>query len=185
MTSAEVARILRAKRVGRGKYMAKCPAHREKTGSLSISDMGAGCTRVHCFAGCAQADVLRAAGLTWRDLKPGGAVDPEIRGRLADEAKLEKLNRQFGLVLWLEAIEPERSRYWQAAIRRILREIEPLYWKLMPDKERFDRIRAFETKQYRNRRLDWLYEHRRQHGIHGSGNGTKAGKVEVQPERIH
>src|SRR5882672_11701867 len=89
VSPSEIARLLRGRRSGRGKWMAKCPAHREKTGSLSITDMGQGNTRLNCFGGCNQADVIKAAGLTWRDLKPGGVMTPEIRGRLADERKLE------------------------------------------------------------------------------------------------
>lgn len=174
MSPAEVARALKGRRIGRGKWMARCPSHREKTASLSITDMQNGNTRLNCFAGCAQADVLKAAGMMWRDLKPGGAVDRELRGRLADEGKLEKLTRQFGLALWLEAIEPKRSRYWQAVMLRVIREMEPLYWKIMPDRERFEKIREFEEKDYRNKRLDWLHERemRRQHGVDGSAAST-------------
>lgn len=51
-------------------WIAKCPAHDDKTPSLSISigrekpDL----ILIHCFAGCTLDSVLRAAGLTFRDL---------------------------------------------------------------------------------------------------------------------
>lgn len=69
MTSTEIAKRFHGRRIGKGKWMAKCPAHRERTGSLSITDMGNGNTRLHCFAGCSQGDVIEAAGLQWKDLR--------------------------------------------------------------------------------------------------------------------
>lgn len=137
--------------------MAKCPVHREKTGSLSITDMGQGKTRLHCFGGCVQADVLRAVGLNWKDLRPDGAVSTEIKGRLADEEKLERLEQRYGIMRWLTVAEPEKRRYWEAAMRRVMAEMEPPYWEVMPDKEKQDKITEFEMKDYRNKRLDWLY----------------------------
>lgn len=138
--------------------MGKCPAHHEKTGSLSITDMGYGKTRLHCFGGCDQRDVLRAVGLTWTDLRPDGDVGAEIKGRLADEQKLEKLQRQYSVMQWLAVVEPEKRRYWAAAMRRVLAELEPLYWEVMPDMERVEKMTEFEMKDYRNKRLDWLRE---------------------------
>jgi len=181
LNPAEVARVFRARRIGRGKWMAKCPAHRERTGSLSITDMGAGNTRLHCFSGCSQADVLEAAGLKWKDLKLGGTLEPEILGKFADERKLQHLERKYGLMQWLASLE--RRQYWEAAMRRVLAVMEPLYWKVIPDKERFDRIREFEQKEYKNRRLDWQY--RRQHGIDRAASSTGESSKEVRPESLH
>lgn len=69
MTPDQIARILHGRRYAKGKWMAKCPVHRERTASLSITDMGRGNTRLHCFAGCSQLDVIEAAGLQWKDLR--------------------------------------------------------------------------------------------------------------------
>jgi len=52
---------------GNGKWIARCPAHQDKSPSLSIADTGTR-TLIHCFAGCEAADVLAAVGLGWRDL---------------------------------------------------------------------------------------------------------------------
>ena len=49
---------------GSGQYMAKCPAHPDKKASLSISQGDKGGIVLHCFAGCDNADILEAAGLT-------------------------------------------------------------------------------------------------------------------------
>ena len=71
--------------------MGRCPAHKERTGSLSITEMGGGKTRLHCFGGCSQRAVLDALGLTWRDLSPDTRIDPEVirQIRAADRAARE------------------------------------------------------------------------------------------------
>jgi len=51
-----------------GQWLAKCPAHDDRTASLSIKQADDGRTLVHCFAGCGAADVVTAAGLTLADL---------------------------------------------------------------------------------------------------------------------
>jgi hypothetical protein len=54
---------------GEGRWSARCPAHNDKSPSLSIADAG-GKVLLHCFTGCAAEDVLEAVGLSWRDLYP-------------------------------------------------------------------------------------------------------------------
>ncbi|UVM55370.1 AAA family ATPase [Pseudomonas sp. B21-012] len=51
-------------------FMAVCPAHQDKSPSLSLSRAGDGSALVHCFAGCKTQDVLGAVGLATRDLFP-------------------------------------------------------------------------------------------------------------------
>jgi hypothetical protein len=36
--------------------------------------------------------------------------------------------------------------------------MEPLYWEVMPDKERVEKMTQFEMDDYRAKRLDWLRE---------------------------
>jgi hypothetical protein len=48
-------------------WLVSCPAHPDSTPSLSIR-LGNKGWLLHCFAGCAAADVIAAAGLTWDDL---------------------------------------------------------------------------------------------------------------------
>lgn len=50
-----------------GGYMVKCPCHNDKTASLSVG-MGEKGIVLHCMAGCDSSDIVRALGLTWRDL---------------------------------------------------------------------------------------------------------------------
>ena len=53
--------------MGAGRWMALCPAHADKTPSLSVRDAD-GKVLLYCFAGCPSADVLSSIGLTWQDL---------------------------------------------------------------------------------------------------------------------
>lgn len=52
---------------GEGRWDARCPAHDDRSPSLSIRSAGESIL-IHCFAGCDPGDVLAAVGLSWRDL---------------------------------------------------------------------------------------------------------------------
>lgn len=54
---------------GNGRWYARCPAHEDKSPSLSIADTGEK-VLIHCFAGCSAEEILVALGLTWTDLYP-------------------------------------------------------------------------------------------------------------------
>lgn len=66
-------RFTDAKQCGQNKWQAKCPCHDDSTASLSITRADDGRWLLHCFAGCATADVIAAAGLEWSDL--GGQAE--------------------------------------------------------------------------------------------------------------
>lgn len=76
MTAADFAEVLHARRAGAGKWSARCPAHPDRSPSLSIQEGRDGRVLVHCFAGCEPADVLSALGLTWKDVC-GSPMSPE------------------------------------------------------------------------------------------------------------
>ena len=54
-------------------WTARCPAHDDRTPSLSIATGEAGQILLRCFAGCALDDVLESLGLKVTDLFPGSA----------------------------------------------------------------------------------------------------------------
>lgn len=64
-----LARLEGVKTAGDGRWYARCPAHDDKSPSLSIRDTGEKIL-IHCFAGCDSEDVLTAVGLAWNDLYP-------------------------------------------------------------------------------------------------------------------
>lgn len=51
-------------------WIAKCPAHDDRSPSLSIRDAG-GQILIHCFGGCKALDVVHAVGLELSDLFAG------------------------------------------------------------------------------------------------------------------
>jgi hypothetical protein len=68
-TSLLLDRLEHVKATGQGKWLARCPAHDDRSPSLSIRETGDR-VLVHCFAGCAVSDVLLALGLGMADLFP-------------------------------------------------------------------------------------------------------------------
>ena len=69
-TSELLSRLDGVRETGPGRCVARCPAHDDRSPSLSIKDCGDGRVLVHCFAGCETEDVLSAIGLTFADLMP-------------------------------------------------------------------------------------------------------------------
>lgn len=65
-----LARLEGVRARGSGRWVARCPSHHDRTPSLSIRVAGDGALLVHCFAGCAAADICAALGLELSDLFP-------------------------------------------------------------------------------------------------------------------
>jgi hypothetical protein len=70
--SAVLERLERVKQTGPGRWIARCPAHEDRSPSLSIRELDDGQTLLHCFAGCGAIEVLDSLGLDWSALFPGG-----------------------------------------------------------------------------------------------------------------
>lgn len=58
------------KRTGPNRWMACCPAHDDKSPSLTIRELDDGRVLVHCFSGCSIEEILSSVGLTFSDLYP-------------------------------------------------------------------------------------------------------------------
>ena len=69
-SNAILSRLDKVREIGSNRWIASCPAHEDKSPSLSIRELPDGRTLVHCFAGCATEDVLSAVSLSWKDLRP-------------------------------------------------------------------------------------------------------------------
>ncbi len=63
-------RLEGVKQVGPNRWVAKCPAHNDRSPSLSVSLGDDGKLLIWCFAGCGAADVMAAVGLELSDLYP-------------------------------------------------------------------------------------------------------------------
>lgn len=152
MTAMELAIMLNAKRIRRGQWMAKCPVHKEDTPSLSIRDMGNRMS-IRCFGcGAKGTQVMEAMGLHASDLFiDTRTMTPELRGRLKDEYRLERLKAEvieyIGKQYFFDA---SRSAYWRKAEERALRQIQELQDKLYPEgkimRERKEKYKRFIAK---------------------------------------
>ena len=65
-------RLDRVKQTAPGRWIARCPAHADKSPSLSIRELDDGRVLVNCFGGCGAIDVLESLGLDWSALFPPG-----------------------------------------------------------------------------------------------------------------
>lgn len=83
-------RLDRVRRAGKG-WIARCPAHDDRSASLSIGEGDDGRVLLHCFAGCAAAGVVAAVGLELGDLFPrrldAGHLSPDARRRVSMETR--------------------------------------------------------------------------------------------------
>ena len=86
-----IARLDRVRHSGRGGYTARCPAHEDRTASLSITSGDDGRVLLHCFAGCSAADVVSATGLQIADLF---VRRPTESMTFAERAALREQSRQ-------------------------------------------------------------------------------------------
>lgn len=55
---------------GRNKWLAKCPAHKDKRPSLSIREADSGAVLLKCWTGCAVAEIAGAVGMELSELFP-------------------------------------------------------------------------------------------------------------------
>lgn len=67
-TDALISRLESVKRTGSGRWMARCPSHKDKHASLSVRELDDGRILLHCFAACDVGEVLGAIGMTVNDL---------------------------------------------------------------------------------------------------------------------
>lgn len=68
--SALIDRLEGVKRTGPDRWLARCPAHDDRSASLSIRELDDGRVLAHCFAGCAVAEIVAAVDLRLDDLFP-------------------------------------------------------------------------------------------------------------------
>jgi hypothetical protein len=85
-----------------GSYTACCPAHADKSPSLSIREEG-GKIVLHCFAGCEVSAVIGAVGMDMTDLFPPKQIDyarpqPKVRFFASDLLKLIQFETQVVMV---------------------------------------------------------------------------------------
>jgi hypothetical protein len=107
-SAREIAHLLHGNRCGSG-YIARCPAHDDRTPSLSLCDASDGMVLVHCHTGCSQEAVLDA-------LRSKGLWPERSERRWLTHAEWQEQRRYAA-----EMRERIRaSRYWALAIAPLL-----------------------------------------------------------------
>ena len=109
-----------------GNWVACCPAHDDKSPSMTIREVDDGKVLVHCFAGCSVDEILGAVGLDVQDLFPERLADaPPQRRPFNAHDVLEALESEALIVcLTAEKIhagnglsKEELDRLWLASSR--------------------------------------------------------------------
>lgn len=67
---ALLAHLDSVKRTGAERWIAKCPAHDDRTPSLSVRELEDGRVLVKCFAGCGFDEIVSKAGVDTNELFP-------------------------------------------------------------------------------------------------------------------
>lgn len=85
------------------RWIAKCPAHDDRTPSLAVRETVDRRILIHCFAGCTALDVVSAVGMDMADLQPRLDRDHYhpfafARAEIAQRRKLEEEIRHHSLV---------------------------------------------------------------------------------------
>lgn len=114
MTAGAFAELLQARPAGAQRWQARCPAHEDRSPSLSIREGQDGRVLIHCFAGCTHTAILEKLGLAPVNLFAGPPPSPAQLAMLqaereARETKTRKQRRELGAA-W------DRVRKWQAVV---------------------------------------------------------------------
>lgn len=70
MIDAILSRLHRVKKTGRGSWLACCPAHNDRSPSMTLRECDDGRILAHCFGGCSIAEIVASVGLGWDEWFP-------------------------------------------------------------------------------------------------------------------
>jgi hypothetical protein len=114
MTALQVAQHFSAKKTGRGKWIAKCPAHPDRHASMTVTEGKTG-VLIRCWSnGCNIRDIVESAGLKMDHLfyTSSRKLDPKVRAEMerkqrAGEHAAKEVSRRVRY--WLD-----ETRKWEA-----------------------------------------------------------------------
>lgn len=97
-----LSRLAKVKPTGRGTWIACCPAHEDRSPSMTVRDCDDGRVLVHCFAGCSVHDILGAVGMDIAELFPPKPIEhaKPIRRPFPAADVLEALAMESLIVLY-------------------------------------------------------------------------------------
>lgn len=70
-----LSRLEKVRPTGRGTWVACCPAHEDRTPSMSVREVDDGRILLHCFADCSVESILGAVGLDFDALFPDKPIE--------------------------------------------------------------------------------------------------------------
>jgi len=103
------------RRTGNGRWLARCPAHADKSPSLSIRECDDGRVLLNCFAGCQFQEIVAASGVSLDELFPpktlGGDYKPPERRPVHAEDALKTSAHELttGFLILQDAAEHFRA----------------------------------------------------------------------------
>jgi hypothetical protein len=105
-----LSRLNKVKSTGRNSWLACCPAHDDRSPSLSIKEEADGHILLHCFAGCSAIDVVGAIGVDIGDLFPEQVHHkPPVKKKFYATDILEAIKYESQIVL-LAAFELKKNK---------------------------------------------------------------------------
>jgi hypothetical protein len=114
MTATEFAALVDARRTKPGTWQAHCPAHQDRSPSLSIHAGSEGRVLIHCHAGCSPLAIAVSLGLSMCDLF-AGTVPPSPAELAALRIVREERERKTRAEREARIAAFDRVRRWEAA----------------------------------------------------------------------
>lgn len=144
MTTAMIARRANARAASSG-WVARCPAHADRSPSLSIREGRDGRTLLRCFAGCESTAIVRALGLSIADLfetyRPvcslrqraltADDVEASLQSELVRIVAEESERVGFDIAVLMRHRNAARAIVERRLSVQLMREI-PLWWEVEP-----------------------------------------------------
>lgn len=116
-------RLSRVRKTGAGRWIARCPAHDDRSPSLSIREADGGRVLIHCFGGCEPAAVLDALGIEFSALfekrEPGANYKP-VRTALPATDLLMLLSHEVQVAAQIAARAHERPFFSTEETERLI-----------------------------------------------------------------
>jgi hypothetical protein len=123
-----LSRLEAVRQTGRGRWIARCPAHSDRDPSLSIRELEDGRILVHDFGGCGIEEVLGVVGLTFEALFPPRPLEhaPRERWRTLPSDVFEIARLEIAVVAVIAADMRKECRISHEDLARLLVSVERL-----------------------------------------------------------
>jgi hypothetical protein len=116
-------RLNSVKQTAPGRWLARCPAHQDRSPSLSIRELDDGRLLLHDFGGCEVGDVLAAVGMQMSELFPQRLAEHSYfptHQRLPARDLLVILDHELTVVVLLLTDVVARRSVNEAQVRRLV-----------------------------------------------------------------